>query len=170
MVPGYGNGVLDVAVLEVKLAGTQVREGIPALDVVIDAHARVPLRDFVNHAVLGFQRPHAVGAILGDFEGKTEVDLDHVTVGFQRLVQAYLHPRVIDIELRNLCLVFALLHGDGGSFIATLEARVAEASARNRRSFAAARSVTKRVLVELQPEEFQVTGAVVLVGDFNISH
>ena len=62
--------VVDVAVLEVELALAEVLVGVPAVHVVVDRHARVPLGELV-------QRPlatHPVGAVLGDVEAVGQVE------------------------------------------------------------------------------------------------
>ena len=55
---------VEVAVLEIELAGADVRLVIPALHVVVDGDARIPLRDLVERAVVS----HAPAALRGHVE------------------------------------------------------------------------------------------------------
>ena len=89
-----GDAVVDVAVLEVELALAEVRIGVPAADVVVDGHARVPLRDLVERAVA----PHAIGAMLGNAERVAHRDREPPTLRRERLLEIDAPHRVIDVR------------------------------------------------------------------------
>ena len=50
-VPRHGDGIIEFAVFEIKL-GAEIRQRVPAVQIVIDRHARIPLGDVVDFAVL----------------------------------------------------------------------------------------------------------------------
>src|SRR5438552_214178 len=56
----HGDGEIDVAVLEIELALAEVLLAVPAAHVVVDGHARVPLRDLVQPALRELLAAHAI--------------------------------------------------------------------------------------------------------------
>ena len=82
----HGQREIDVAVLEVELALTEVLLGVPAPHVVVDREPRVPLGDLVQPPRGEVLPAHAVGAVLGDLEGEGELHRDR-SAGRQRTVE-----------------------------------------------------------------------------------
>ena len=89
-----GDGVVEVAVLEIELALAEVRIGVPAADVVVDRHARIPLRDLVERAVA----PHPVGAVLGHAEGEAHRDGEPAAARRDGLLEIDAPHGVVDVH------------------------------------------------------------------------
>ena len=150
---GHGDGVVDVAVLEIELSLPEVLVGVPAAHVVVDGHARIPLRDLVQRAVA----THAVGAVLGDVERVLHADGDRSPARRERRVEIDAHHRVVHLADGG-----AAVDLEAGEVVAAAEAAHAPArlGGEERRPLAAR---TIQVLVELQPDEPQRVGRIVRV-------
>ena len=153
---GNRDGVVDVAVLEIELALAEIRIGVPAAHVVVDGHARIPLRDLVERAVAA----HAVGAVLGNDERVLHADgracrraaASGASRSMRIIVSSVLPttPRPLTCEARDV--VAALKSADAPARIA----------GKQRRAFAA---VPVEILVELQPDEAKGVGRIVGVAN-----
>src|SRR6185437_6739247 len=89
----HGDGIVDVAVLEVELALPEVGIGIPAADVVVHDHARIPLSDFVQRAVPA----HTVRPVFGNGERILHADRAGAPTGHERCVEIDAHHRIVDL-------------------------------------------------------------------------
>src|SRR5205823_5917818 len=73
--PRHGDGHVEIAVLEVELALTEVLLGVPTAHVVVHRNPRVPLRYLVQPATGELLPPHAVGSVLRHFEAVGQLEL-----------------------------------------------------------------------------------------------
>ena len=71
----HGDRHVEVAVLEIDLALTQILLGVPAAHVVVHGHAWIPLRDLVQPAPRELLPTHAVRPVLGHFEPVRQLEL-----------------------------------------------------------------------------------------------
>ncbi len=94
-VGGDGDEIVEVAVFEVELAA-DVGQGVPSAEVVVDAHARVPLGDVVDVALLGGTPRGAAAPHAGDGVVIADVELQRAAFGGERLGEPDLHAGVVD--------------------------------------------------------------------------
>jgi hypothetical protein len=88
---GYRERDVELPVLEIELAGAYVRFVIPAVDVVVHRHARIPLRDLVKGPVV----PHPAGTGRRHRERPGEDEVDRIATG-ERTRQVDAHRRAVD--------------------------------------------------------------------------
>ena len=162
--------VIEVAVFEIELAA-EVGQRIPSAQIVVDAHARIPLRDVVDLALLRHAPRSATAPYAGDLVVVLDVNLQLAAVALQRLLQSYLHARVAD----NVVGFGGLLAGfdlDGVEDIAlgrgVCRSGVGVVSApagHSARDDACPGIFAINVLLELQPQAGQRIRTVVGVSD-----
>ena len=90
----HGHPVIEIAIFEVKFL-REIGERIPAANVVIDRHARIPLREIVDLAVARLAPGHAAAEFAGDGEMIADRD-DRLLPVRQRRRQTELRARVAD--------------------------------------------------------------------------
>ncbi len=159
-----------MAILQVKLAA-DVGQRVPPAQVVIHAHARVPLRHVVDlsllrHAPGGASAPHARDRVV-----VLHVNLQ-LAVRLHRLGKANLHARVVDDVVGLRCLLTAL-KGDGleddavgrGHRWSCAFGIGAPAAACAATRQPRARVLAVDVLFHLHPQARQQVRAVVGIGD-----
>ncbi len=91
---GHGYVIVEVSILQVKLAA-DVGQRVPAAKIVIDAHARIPLRHVVDFSLLRHPPRGAPAPYAGNLVVILDVDLQHAALGRHGLRQPDLHPRIL---------------------------------------------------------------------------
>ena len=145
---GRRDTVVDVAVLEIELALPEVRIGVPATDVVVHRHARVPLRDLVQRAVAA----HAIGAVLRNAERVAHRDREPSALRRERLVEIDASHRVVDVHRRRTTVDLQAVDVVSAGKAAHAPARI---GGEEHRALAAG---PVEILVQLQPDEAQRVG------------
>src|SRR5207244_13511858 len=85
-----------ISVLEIELALSQIWLCVPAPQVVVDADARIPLRDLVERLVAA----HAIGAVLGDVEMPRDIERG-LLPWRERRREIDLHDGAVDARLER---------------------------------------------------------------------
>src|SRR5207249_3219948 len=157
---------VEIAVLEVELALTEVLFGVPPAHVVVHREPRVPLRDLVQPATRELLAAHPVRAVLGDFKRVCQLERGGLARG-QRSIELRPRERAVHAgrERRPTRRLPEALHrADVLNRVSALEPATREAGVgRIDRRAAARRPID--VLVELEPEVGQRVGGVVGVVD-----
>ncbi len=88
------NAVVYIPILQVELSLSQVRQHIPAIDIIVYFHAGVPLCDLIDPSILGQQAPHTVCTILRNGKRIIDLYLDTSSRCLQCIRQPDLHPGI----------------------------------------------------------------------------
>ena len=158
-VPRHGDGVIEIAVFQIELA-VEVGRGIPPAQVVVDSHARIPLRDLEDLAVPAGVHVHATAELAGHGEAPRDMQLQLAGVALQRVGQAHLHARVGNHPFHRLLAAVGVFDGHRRDPVA-----VGELGGKLVAGEGATGIVAVAVLVQLQPQHVQRVGAVVGVAD-----
>ena len=157
----HGEGDVEAAVLEIELAGADIRLVIPPFHVIVDGEARVPLRDLVEWSVVA----HASGALRRHAEVPGKVEIDRGPRREWR-EQIDAHRRAVDRPPRAPSGdARRIEHEPAGE---ALTGEVEGGAEEGERRLVEQISNTGRradVLLEVQPEIRQRVGAVVRVVD-----
>ncbi len=160
---GDVDSVVVVAVVEVELAVPHERESIPAANVVVHGHARVPLSDVVYGSVPAVHAARA--AVVGsNLEGVLHRHLHAVASGRERAGELEAHARVGDAVPG--ARASAMLRGGCARDVKAVGVRLRLIRGSGER---AARVGTVPILVELQPEVAQSVRTVIDVGDRHLT-
>ena len=162
----HRDGDVEVTVLEVELALAEVLLRVPAAHVVVDRHARVPLRDLVQPAAGELLPSHAVGSVLRHFEAIRQLEL-RLAPGRERPVEIGAQHGAVQCRGErdsSRCPPDASHGPDVIDRIPSLEAAAREARVGRIEKRPAARRLVD-VLVELEPEIAQGVGGVVRIAD-----
>ncbi len=95
----HGHCIVEIAVLQVELR-SQIRLRVPATQVVVHRHARVPLRNLVDIALLAGTHRRAPAPGAGNRVAVPDVYGERLALPGQRLRQIHPHAGVVDDEVR----------------------------------------------------------------------
>ena len=154
---------IEVAVLEIELAGADVRQGVPAVHVVVHDQAGIPLADLVQPRA---DPSHAAAAVGRDREVPRDVEVDRAS-GRQRTRQLDTHHgavlrarerlpaggKALDRDAADEPLPREVEHGAAREVERRLVQHVGDAVGR------------EDVLLDLHPHERERVGRVVRVVD-----
>ena len=160
---GHGDVDVEGAVLQVVLALAQVGQRVPAVDVVVDVHSGVPLRELVDGALLDVEDAVAVGPELRNREGPVDGKLEGPAARGERLLERHEQAGAPDRVVRPHRLAVPR-HLDGRQGVPRALEEAAEAGVGRHHAGPAAVG-PEVVLLELHPEPVERAGRVVGVGD-----